>query len=642
MEKIRDILHRFEGNKYSETPVSLLYLFQDALSKKQDDIVKALVFPDSPILSVVDSYQTTALHSLCWSFRESIIDVLQALIDLGMNIDAQDSFGNTPLHKAMVSWGHNYTSRDKSAAVALLLKNGAKKNIYNENGVTPIQLALLSGRVEAVELFLTKLEDAQEVDEAERTQHLIKRLFKENNDFHLSSENYSTLLHFLIIQNDVEAFEYVLRNNDFDVNAIKYYPAGYCSFGHTLLHLVVELNTMGSADTPRMIRALVSRGANLNSKPYNKNTPLFFPILRGQDEIVLCLLDCGASINVKVKYNYTVLTPLHCAILKGHLKIVELLVNRGADLEAKNAEGQTALDYSCKSANLDAVKLLLSRGAKINKSTLNLAIQGDCFGRDSLKAFHIIDVLLENGADVNAADLLTMETPLHLACLSNHEDELRWTASSQATIITRLLKSKANVNALDRKALTPLNHALQNHHLCSCRGRGLHEDFRNALKPDLQILIALIAKMIVRKEWVCEENLKLLNDKFVRTIYEECEKEITLMKKNIYEFLNFSFLNILTGDIDDLSGALNNKDLVQVLEVCDYKNNFPIYGEDLEERLQEAKFRQPLMEMGVYLFRKHIKKYISLEVVLEIFRYLHLKDLKNFAEACFVNVQGSV
>ncbi|XP_033223160.1 putative ankyrin repeat protein RF_0381 [Belonocnema kinseyi] len=409
IEKIRDTLHRFVAKKYSEAPVSLLHLFQDALSNKQGDIVKALVYSDRPILKAADSYQTTALQSLCWSFRESNTDVLQTLTDHGMNIDAQDSFGNTPLHKAMVSWRNKYTLRDTPAAVALLLKNGAKKNICNENGVTLIQLALLSGHVEAVELFLTKEEDVQEVDETERTQH-----------------------------NDVEAFEYVLHNYDFDVNATKY--------GRTLLHHVVEVNMTCSETKPRMIKSLVDRGANPNAKDYDKDTP--------------CLLDCRAYINFKVKYNYTILRPLHCAIHKGHLKIVELLVNRAAALEAKSAEGQTALDYSCKRANLDTVKLLLCRGAKINKSTLHLAIEGYdpavvklllkagadvnyrrkvkhrkytrrktplqyaiIIQNDSLTTFDIVDILLENDADVNTADSTIMKTPLHLACFSNREDK---------------------------------------------------------------------------------------------------------------------------------------------------------------------------------------------------------------------------
>lgn len=462
---------------------------------------------------------------------------------------------------------------------------------------------------------------------------------------------------------------------------MNYYDAGY-GCGHTLLHVVVEANTSGSADTPRMIKALVDRGANPDAYNFDDNTPLFYPILEGEAEIIKCLLDCGASINLNLKYDDTVLTPLHCAIVEGCFEIIKLLVKRGADLEAKSAKGKTALDHFCRNANLNVVKLLLRYGAKITQSTLHLAIKGDdpaivklvldggadvnhrlivkekyhqrktaitslhyaiLKEQDTLNTFFIIDLLLKNGADVNAtdvnaADSLISEKPLHLAFFSNCGDKFKKKyALSQVIIIKRLLKSKANVDALDGKGLTPLNYTLHNHRLRS--DPNMTEDHRNSLKPDLKILVALIAKMRIRKEWVCEENLKLLDDKIVHTIYQECEKEITLMKRNICESLNFSFLHILTRDIDDLGGALKNKDLVQVLEVSDYKKNFPIYGEDLEERLQEAKFRQPLIEMGVALFRKHLKKNISLEVVLQIFRNLNLQDLENFAEACFVNVR---
>lgn len=127
-------------------------------------------------------------------FGNPSLMLLQTLINLGMNIDAQDKFGNSPLHTAM-KLGELWSKH----AGALLLSNGAKANINNEDGVIPIQMALMSGDVETVEIFLQKEEDVQNIDEAKRSQHLIKRLLEESNDLYISSKNYSALLHFLVI-----------------------------------------------------------------------------------------------------------------------------------------------------------------------------------------------------------------------------------------------------------------------------------------------------------------------------------------------------------------------------------------------------------------------------------------------------------
>lgn len=64
-------------------------------------------------------------------------DVVQALIELGANINSKDEYGNTPLHNAIAK-GHVNT-------VHALIKNGANLNAEDETEDTPLHIAAIFG-----------------------------------------------------------------------------------------------------------------------------------------------------------------------------------------------------------------------------------------------------------------------------------------------------------------------------------------------------------------------------------------------------------------------------------------------------------------------------------------------------------------
>ena len=97
-------------------------------------------------------------------------------------------------------------------------------------------------------------------------------------------------------------------------------------------------------------------------------------------EIVNCLLDNGADINIKkdkdsvddtVDDNYGS-TPLIYAAKLSKLPVVKLLINRGADLHLKKYQGNTALlEAVAWLAHLEIIKLLLDSGANINDTNID-------------------------------------------------------------------------------------------------------------------------------------------------------------------------------------------------------------------------------------------------------------------------------
>lgn len=72
-------------------------------------------------------------------------DIIQILLDSGAAVNIKDTSGNTPLHKA-VECGLQF--------IKLLLKWGADVDATNVDGVTALQLAAVTGKINCVELLL--------------------------------------------------------------------------------------------------------------------------------------------------------------------------------------------------------------------------------------------------------------------------------------------------------------------------------------------------------------------------------------------------------------------------------------------------------------------------------------------------------
>lgn len=79
-----------------------------------------------------DSKGEVALH---FAAREHHPGIVRALLDAGATVDSQDNEGNTPLGNAV------YESRGRGDVIQLLVARGAAKDLKNNHGVSPIELA---------------------------------------------------------------------------------------------------------------------------------------------------------------------------------------------------------------------------------------------------------------------------------------------------------------------------------------------------------------------------------------------------------------------------------------------------------------------------------------------------------------------
>lgn len=108
------------------------------------------LFERADIHTVTEKEKWNVLHRALVSVTlKPVPKMIKHLIDIGIDVNAEDCYGNTPLH---------YASRSKHYdVIQILLDAGAKIDHVNFDGITPLRHMLLSKptNIDAVELLLS-------------------------------------------------------------------------------------------------------------------------------------------------------------------------------------------------------------------------------------------------------------------------------------------------------------------------------------------------------------------------------------------------------------------------------------------------------------------------------------------------------
>jgi ankyrin repeat protein len=109
--------------------------------------------------------------------------------------------------------------------------------------------------------------------------------------------------------------------------------------------------------------ALIAKRADINAAEPDGTTALHWAAHHGDVELVQRLIRAGA--NVKAVNDYGA-TPMSEAAALADPQLLGVLLEAGADVESPNADGQTALMLVARTSRVDAARLLIARGAKVN------------------------------------------------------------------------------------------------------------------------------------------------------------------------------------------------------------------------------------------------------------------------------------
>ena len=320
-------------------------------------------------------------------------ECIQLLLNKGADVNAEGGKYGTALQAAA------YAGRDE--IIQLLLDNGADINAEGGKYSTALQAAARVGQLECMQLLLDKGIDVNAkggkfgtaLQAAARGSQVecMKLLLDKGADVNAEGGIFGAALQAAVYSNNLMFTEtggeclQLLLDQGADVNK----KGG--KFG-TALQVAV-------AHWPRIecIQLLLDKGADVNTEGGDYGTALQAAAYNGRVEIIQLLLDKGADVNAEGgKYS----TALQAAAYKGVVKIMQLLLDKGADVNAEGGEYGTALQAAARGGRVECLQLLLDNGIDVNfeggkyGTTLQAAACGGQIG--------CIQLLLNNGADVNA------------------------------------------------------------------------------------------------------------------------------------------------------------------------------------------------------------------------------------------------
>src|SRR3990167_4559299 len=234
--------------------------------------------------------------------------------------------------------------------------------------------------------------------------------------------------------------------------------------GTTLLHIAAYY---GHID---VVNILLSFKVNA-FLPYNVHdvlsdtgeTPLCIAAREGHVEVVNALLAKGAKINAGYCYSDGIIaTPLYIAAQEGHVEVVNALLANGAKINAgycsSDGATETPLFIAAREGHVEVVNALLAKGAKINAGyhLEDGIIATPLFIAAQEGHVETVKALLAKGANINAGYHLEdgTVTPLFIAAKRGH-----------AKIVNALLIEGANINTRSINGETPLDIAVEMHHI---------------------------------------------------------------------------------------------------------------------------------------------------------------------------------
>ena len=296
---------------------------------RSNDLARVRELSHDP--SISKSADDKGITPLLYASAFGSLDAMRTLIDAGVDVNAAEPQGATPLHWAACD----------PARVKLLLEHGAKADPKTALGRTPlISASGCESAGESVRMFLEK-----------------------GADVNARQDNGNTALY----EATVAAGPRICRM----LLAVGAKPDIVTKSGETPL-----MNAVGYGDV-ELVKMLIARGVPVNAKNISSGkvrhgdiamkelTALMFAAPFGSPEMVKTLLEAGADVKMRDGRG---MTPLMFAVASDNqdARVVKLLMEHGSDVNAASSTGETVLDWALKFNEPAVVSLLQKAGATSN------------------------------------------------------------------------------------------------------------------------------------------------------------------------------------------------------------------------------------------------------------------------------------
>ena len=436
---------------HSETSKVLRLLLQYRFHVRSEDKSRrtALHYAVNPhgLVPLNAARQTGVVHVA--HIAPERVAMIRSLIEKASIIDAADISGETALHCA--------TNANFCPEAQFLLEHGASVDARTQEGRTPLHLAANIGNTTVARLLLQSNANIEARDKDEMTPLL-----------HAAMSGHTAVAQLLLQSKaNIEA-----RTSDQKTPLLQAAQGGHTAVAQLLLQSKANIEARTSDQKTPLLQAaqgghtavvqlLLQFKADIEARDWSGKTPLF-PTVAGNFSTVWrksidtgrLLLQHGADINAKDSNGKT---PLAESLRIKAEAMAHMLIDEGASVKGSDLSDNTVLHYAAYHRLGAVLSRLLEMGAHIDGTNiygatpLHEAIQYQSVlpqvERGTFKAFHIVQLLVAAGADIEMSDNRG-QTPLHLAA------QMADKASIQI-----LLDQGANIKAEDNEGLLPLDHA---------------------------------------------------------------------------------------------------------------------------------------------------------------------------------------
>ena len=479
------------ASKYGQTTVLSLLLGAHADCKIADrynataldtackngnhEVVRLLLMNPDCITDTNRQHMPPPLSPLSVATDKGFFSCAKLLLDKSAETEVQGNGGRTPLYNAALN-GH-------SELCELLLKHGAKPNVFNEGDPILFRVAT-DGNLGIVKLLIENGAEINATNHSEGRSALqgasnighkavVAYLLENGADVHSGDDYGWTPIHLAATHGFAEIVE-LLIDSGADVQR----PS---PFGWTPLHF--------SYDFPETTRLLLKSGADVNSVKEDGNTPLYLAVSNNYPEVVKVLLSYSPDMEITVtedfeKRNFSALT---AAVVNGNVEVTRLLLEAGANVNHQNHLKDAPLHYAVAENHGEVLRVLMEYNPKIDLVDNDGDTPLNCILSDT--SITIAKILVNGGADCNARNK-DQNTPICTAVLFENTDILNYLTKKaeldiiggkrggplhiacylcKLPLVKILVNAGANVDLNDPAVGTPLQSA------CRCRSSSAEE-----------------------------------------------------------------------------------------------------------------------------------------------------------------------
>ena len=282
--------------------------FIDAAEEGDNDTVNRLLDEGAKITSTRLGY--TGLHLSAVFGHQSVV---LTLLTRGLDINIRGGWGSLKSTALMRAAEYG-----QLPCVQTLLEHGALIDLKDGEGYTALMKAAKGNYLDIVAELLSRQADVNIVND-----------YKKNALQYAEEKNNQDVVRILKVDNNKDA-------------------------------LNKEMLAAADEGKQRLVHALITAGADLETRDEYNNTALHISAKKGHESVVRILLQLGIDVNRRQVNKFT---PLITAARYGHHKIAKLLMRSGADLNLQSGHGWTALIYAVIWVHISIVYNLLEAGA---------------------------------------------------------------------------------------------------------------------------------------------------------------------------------------------------------------------------------------------------------------------------------------